>query len=981
MVSAMQTIVRAACGVILVSLLTIYSADPARSQTNSVPATQQYDAAVALQNRGDYESAAAEWAKFIDTYRTGPRCDRAFHYLGVCYLKADKLDLARQSFEIVLKHFPKFELLDATYLDLGVTQYNLARSGKPELYDDAAAAFEAVITKFPDGKHVAEALYYRGESLYHRGKKQEAAQMYAQLLAKFPDDKLAVDSLYALGVTRDELGQQADAEKTYRQFLEEHLKDSLAPEVTMRRAAVLMAMKQYTDAAALYASVATNWPQSNFVAGANLGGGKSYYLAGDFIAARKRFEQVVTAGGESAAEAAHWLVRSLLKEGQPAEALAALEKALPQLGKDSQTAQWMMDRADVIYDSPERRSEAIGLYAAIAAKWPADPLAPQALYMAGFTALGQGDFAAALKHATAFLAAYPNHQRTADVTYVAAESHLQLGQFAEAGKLFVELLQKYLDHADAETWKVRGGLSLYMQKKYAETIELLQPTVTQLHAPDALAEVHYLLGGSQVELKQFEAAVKSLEASLAAQAKGPHADEVLLLLVQAYGGLNKSKKAGATLERLIAEFPESRLLDAAHYRLAENAYAAGHFTTATAEYRQVLDMWPQSPLAPDALYGLGWVKLSENDHAAAEKLFDELLQKFPDHKLVPRARYARGMARQQLKDFARAIDDIQALLAADPTPAEKSDARYLLGLCEAGLQKYAIAAATFQMLLKDDPKYSGADRVLYELAWALKQQSKDKESAEAFARLAAQWPESPLAAEAQYHVGQFAYQSGDLTAAATACHAAWQRAGQTELGQKAAFVEGESLLKQKKFAEALAAYEQAKDPAGKDFEATLLLHAGQAAARLAEWGKSLEFSTKCIERFPNDPSLHDAICEQGWAKQNLGKLDEAAALYEKVLAKTDGEPAARAQFLIGEIQFQQKKFTAAVRSFSIVIDGYSYPQWQAEAAYEAGRSFEAMGKKAQAVKQYRELIDKYPESEKVSSAKQRMEQLPKQNEP
>ena len=105
---------------------------------------------------------------------------------------------------------------------------------------------------------------------------------------------------------------------------------------------------------------------------------------------------------------------------------------------------------------------------------------------------------------------------------------------------------------------------------------------------------------------------------------------------------------------------------------------------------------------------------------------------------------------------------------------------------------------------------------------------------------------------------------------------------------------GESLLKQKKFAEALAAYEHVKHPSGRDFEVLVLLHAGQAAAQLALWQKSLELSTRCIEQFPDSPYSSEALCELGWAQQNLGKLDEAAALYEKVLAKSDREIAARA---------------------------------------------------------------------------------------
>jgi TolA-binding protein len=241
--------------------------------------------------------------------------------------------------------------------------------------------------------------------------------------------------------------------------------------------------------------------------------------------------------------------------------------------------------------------------------------------------------------------------------------------------------------------------------------------------------------------------------------------------------------------------------------------------------------------------------------------------------------------------------------------------------------------------------------------------------------------DSPLAPEAQFHAGEFAYRSGDFPAAAAACHAAWQQAGQTELGEKAAFIEGESLFEQKKFAEALAAYEKLKDTVGKDFGEPALLHAAQAASQAGQWEKCLELSAKFIERFADSPDLPEALCEQGWAKQNLGKLDEATALYAKVLVKTEGEAAARAQFLIGEVQFQQKQFAKAVKSFSIVIDGYSYPQWQAEAAYEAARSFEAMDRREQAVKQYQELIAKYPESEKAPLAKRRMEELRNPSKP
>ena len=224
---------------LLVALLVSGPTGPASGQERTASATQQYSAAVALQNRGEFRPAAEQWVKFIDTFKTDSRCDRAFHYLGVCYLKTNQLELARQCFEIVVKHYPKFELLDATYYCLGSTLYNLGRSGKPELYDAAADAFQSVIDKYPQSELVSQALFHRGECFYHRGKKQQAAETYAQWLAKFPGDKLAADVLHALGVSQEELGQDAEAGQSYERFLEKYGENALAAEVTVRRAALL----------------------------------------------------------------------------------------------------------------------------------------------------------------------------------------------------------------------------------------------------------------------------------------------------------------------------------------------------------------------------------------------------------------------------------------------------------------------------------------------------------------------------------------------------------------------------------------------------------------------------------------------------------------------------------------------------------------------------------------------------------------------
>lgn len=989
-------------------------------------ATRHYSAAVALQNRAVYDLAAEEWVKFISTYQTDARLDRAFHYLGVCYLQLNQLEPAQQCFETIVKTYPKFELIEATYLYLGVTQFKRAQAGKTELYDAAAATLDKLLKTYPKGKFLAQALFTRGDCAYQRGKKREAAQFYVQAMAHAPDEKLQAEILYALGVTQEELNQPEEAGKAYDEFLKKFSGNSLVAEVIMRRGETLFATGEHQAAAEWFASAAAkkDFALADYatlrqaVALAQL---KKYDEAGDLLASLPvkfpKSQQIAAAH-----TACHALVRGLLKEKRLTDALKLLEKVLPGATGSPQTAQLLMDQADAISDIPARHGEAVALYAALAEKYPKDPVAPQALYLAGYGALAQGDYAAALKYADAFLAAYPNHELVPDVTYVSAESQLQLGRFAEAEKLYARLLEKNPKHADVDFWKVRQGTSLHLQKKYSEAIALLQPLVAQLHNRDALAEAHFLIGSGLVEQDRFPEAAKSLESALAAAPKWRQADENLLVLAHAYYRQGNAAKAKETLHRLIAELPDSKVLDRAHYRLGEYAAAANDPKTAAAEYQQVVTQWPQSPMTPHALYGLGWALFDQNDFAATESALDTLVTKHSGHKLIPRARYARGMARHQLGKFAGAIDDLEAMLAApDATLAEKSDARYVLGLCQLGLKKPGDAVTTFGALLQDDPKYAAADKVLYELAWTLKSQGKDKEAIAAFEQLVKQCPSSPRVAESQFHLGEAAYKAGDFQAAAKAYAAAMEKAGKAELGEKAAhklgwayyrldnapeaqqafnyqrvtwpqgplavdaaFMEAECLFKQKKYPEALALYGQAKNPSSKDFQILTLLHSAQSLGQLKgqqpserreAWQKSLDLLDRGAKEFTDSPYLPEVLYERGWALQNLGKFDEALAEYDQVVAKSNGEAAARAQFMIGEIQFQQKQHSEAVKSFFKVVYGYGYPQWQADAAYEAARCFEVLQKKAQAVKQYQELIEKFPQSDKAPLAKERIKAL------
>ena len=533
-------------------------------------ATDQYAAAVAAENRGDHAGAAARWQKFIAEHPSDERIARAHHYLGACYYQEGKYEQAAEIFEKTIATYPQSDLIEATQIYLGAAQLALGQTGKREMYGRAARTLDALVARNPQGTYVPDAIFFLAESLSSDGKRNEAIGRYEQLIKDFPKHQLVPDALAALGAAREGSGDHAAAIVAYDDFLSRFREHRMAAEVTMRLGEALLAdgrpaeaaqrfaalaaktdspladhaalrradatfqQEHYAEAAPLYTAMAAQFPRSPYVPSAWLGAGRSLFRMERYAEAREVLTKAVQSGSPSAAEALHWLAQTLMRDKKPAQAVAVLASHAPQASSSSWAARLLVDRADALYEIRERRKEAVSLYAEAAAKYPKDRAAPQSLYMAGFVALEMGDAAAALVHAKKFLAAYGDHELAPDALQVVAESSLQLGRLVDADAAYRQLLEKFPLHANVEQWMVRRAVALHAQRKYAETVKLLEPVLENIRSPDRLAEARYLHGSSLLELKRYDEAAKSLGGVLEAQPKWRRADTVLNQLAWCY---------------------------------------------------------------------------------------------------------------------------------------------------------------------------------------------------------------------------------------------------------------------------------------------------------------------------------------------------------------------------------------------------------------------------------------------------------------
>lgn len=786
----------------------------------------------------------------------------------------------------------------------------------------------------------------------------------------------------------------------------------LADTAMLRHARCLYEQEKYAEAAAIYWTVAKEFPKTKHYDTSVVAGAKCYYLIGQYSVARSGLENVAKRDVPEAAEASQWIARALLKENNALQALAVLDVAIRKHAESPALPQLILTRIDALYELPDRRAETVPLYADFAKKYPGEELASQAGYMSALTALDLGDNAAAKQNSDLFRQNFPQDKLLPDVLFIGAEARLLLKEYEAAVKMYEEFLKLSPDHPSATLAKVRAGLGLQLAGRNDDALKLLSPILVNLSEPALKSEALSILGRCELAMDRLAAAAERFEESLKAKPDHEQSDQTLLILADVYRRLDRPADSAARLKQLQTQFPQSRVLEEATFRLGEVAYASGNFDDAVAQYTAVIRTWPQGMFAAPAQYGLSWCHFKKGDFAATIDAVGLLEKKYSGTEQARKGLYVRAMAEFQLQQYEAAEKDALEYLKSSPAAKEALDAQYLQGLSLAGQQKFAEAARVYAEILKTDAKYADADKVLYELGWAYFELGQQPESIAAFQRLGQEHPESALAVESLFRVGESFYDIEKYAEAAKAYQTSLARAGNSELGEKAAhklawsyfkqdllkeaaegftmqlqqfpqgtlagdaqFLLAECDYRRKQWQPALDHYTAVIAANQSTYAALAIFRSGECAAALEKWSDSLKFHQRVLKEYPDFELKAEARYGTGWALQQQDKIDEAIQAYEKVTEETDTETAAKARFMIGECCFAKKNHKEATRHFLKAAFAYRHPEWSAMALFEAARCFEVLKDIDQAKNCYQQLIEGYPQHSKVEDAKKRLKEL------
>ncbi len=196
--------------------------------------------------------------------------------------------------------------------------------------------------------------------------------------------------------------------------------------------------------------------------------------------------------------------------------------------------------------------------------------------------------------------------------------------------------------------------------------------LTLLPPSEDLAVARFKLGDAFLAQNDFTNALENYRAVLEDCAKFPAVARVLgdrALYQSLRANLNLTNLEGASdaLEKILKQFPASALASASALLYGEGLAAASRPAAARAVFQQFLAQFPSSPLRPEVAFAIARAYELEQDWPDAITAYQGWLDHFPTNQIRPRAFYALALANAQAGNETNAFEQFTNFVAQFPT--------------------------------------------------------------------------------------------------------------------------------------------------------------------------------------------------------------------------------------------------------------------------------------------------------------------------
>ncbi len=514
-----------------------------------------------------------------------------------------------------------------------------------------------------------------------------------------------------------------------------------------------------------------------------------------------------------------------------------------------------------------------------------------------------------------------------ELRYALAETHFNLGQYAQAQVIFRHLATKarsaYLKPEALYGLALSSIMLGQLRQARAELENLAKTQGYEDHERTAFA-----LGVLDYFERNYEQAITRLSRVSLPEAK--------YYLAKSYAATGRPLPALLSLKEITTEFPNTRLAILAHFAAGQALFMNQDYDGARAKFQFFLDNYPHSHLADYARYFLGCALIAQKEYnLALEQLLP--LTRHPNNFLAAHANYFMGYAYNALGRPAEAIERFQKVRANYPNTKIASYANLQL------TQALLANADTTQTLLTTS-------------------------------QLATMFRTGEISGTGNYLSGVISYQQGQLERAEKQFEQVITDYAKTALREPAAAMLLFTLNAAGKYEKSIAVgtkYLADYPQETGEWRARLLYALADAFYYYDKYNEADVYYQQAYAQPASDIGPY-ARLGRSYCLYHLGRLTEAANSFQTLLsARPEDTLFTIAAYLgYGYSLFNQKEYLKALDIFEALANTFpdisqaAVPGW-----FYAGYCYYQTGYYGQAVDAWTNLVNKYPEGNpKVAEA-------------
>jgi tetratricopeptide (TPR) repeat protein len=876
----------------------------------------------------DYESA-------LKYYQKAPPSDSIYLRLGSVYWKLNRIDQAVDAFSKVLKAEGPIANKEFAVLNL-VELYS--KGGTKVQISETLLDFLPNLRSTPHWDTFAMGM---GRLCYEEGRYSSAKQFLTELLNAV--SPLSDDALFYSGMIAEIEGDAKRAVSLYQEYMSKYPGGDSA-EGAFFRAENLKSSLPAEDVMTEITRLSTASARFKTSAELSLAWGKLYFNGfRDFEKACNQLNLTLSTKDitrEQTIEALELLAlalkRRLSQQLQLSDSLASVMQSYLSLAAQGKSAGaftlYLLQRQIATTpDSSRKRNTYVKGLEEMVTRFPDDAILPEVLFeLEKLLCASKAETVKGIEYSLRLTEHFPQSPLCSKSAFMRGEAYLTLGDSSSAKREFENYIRKFPQGFDIFTVKV----------KLAELSDL---------SPDKIALLREIL-----DKYYYHSQVLTLREKLG--------DWYFAL-----GAYKDAVEQYTAISFIASEDFLNRAISNLDYKIASSYYQNGDWAQAESAFLQCIQRSPNAKYWEQAVKALAEIADRQNRLSDALKFYDNLATRSQNEAVIIHSWERMGEIYYVLNDFEAGRKLYLKLAESASDSAKKMDyeASAIVGIYRQGqLDDARLEAQNFEKRYRKSSLLGNYLALFFlEKGKALGKEKNFADALKSLQFLLTKYPKAPSAVEAEYEIGKIYLITNRYQEALDILTKMPGKYPGHRILSSVYITLGTYYYRQEQYQNALVSFQRVlDDTSARELWSIALNNLELTYKDLGLLEAALSVIARYLEIFPY---AQDALSKRLASAQLLIQLkqyDRAIAKYQELLPQLDDKSHLEAQFYLGEANYQKGDYQQAVLEFMKVkyLDkGDTGLDWGVTSVYNAGKCYEKLGQLEEAVKLYREIIDKY----------------------